>query len=125
LRLLIDTHILLWQFLDDPRFSGQVRALTLDPRNDILVSDTSIWEIAIKVQIGKLRLAIADIEAEIVRQGYERLPITAAHLRAVATFPRHHSDPFDHLLIVQANAVGATMLTLDKKIRGYPVRLAL
>lgn len=125
MRILADTHVFLWQFMDDPRFSGRLRKAMFDPANEIIVSDVSIWEVAIKVQCRKLDVMVASVEQEVAQQGYERLRIRQSHISAVATLPRHHGDPFDHLLIAQAQCENLAILTADDKFAHYPVRLAL
>jgi PIN domain nuclease of toxin-antitoxin system len=97
----------------------------LDPAHTIMVSDASIWEIAIKAQAGKLKVLMQDVDTEIASNGYEMLAITRAHITAVATLPRHHGDPFDHLLIAQAIIEDIPILTADDKFAAYPARLTL
>ncbi len=124
MRILVDTPIFLWQFFDDPRLSRRMRDVIDDQSARILLSDVSIWEIAIKVQVGKLPFAVRDIEGEIRRSGYEPLKIERAHIAAVASVQRHHSDPFDHLLIAQSTVEDIPILTADKKFAAYDVALA-
>lgn len=125
MRILVDTHIFLWQFFDDPKLSRRMRDIIDDQKLQLLLSDVSIWEIALKVRLGKLPFDMRDIEAEIKRCGYEQLKIERAHVIAVATVTRHHNDPFDHLLIAQATVERIPVLTADKQFSAYPVRLAL
>jgi PIN domain nuclease of toxin-antitoxin system len=125
MRILVDTHIFLWQFFDDPKLSQRMRDIIDDQKLQLLLSDVSIWEIAIKVRLGKLPFDMRDIEAEIKRCGYEPLKIERAHVVAVATVLRHHNDPFDHLLIAQAMVERIPMLTADEQFSAYPISLAL
>jgi PIN domain nuclease of toxin-antitoxin system len=125
MRVLVDTHIFLWQFFDDPKLSRRMRDIIDDQKLQLLLSDVSIWEIAIKVRLGKLPFDMRDIEAEIKRCGYEQLKIERAHVVAVATVARHHNDPFDHLLIAQAIVERIPVLTADEQFSAYPIRLAL
>ncbi len=125
MRLLADTHILIWQFVGDPRFRGKIAKPILDPDNEVMVSDVSLWEIAIKVQQGKIYFDMRDIEAEIEELGYVRLPLQRSHIMPVAGLKRHHGDPFDHLLIAQAMAEDVAILTADREFKMYPVRLAV
>lgn len=125
MRLLIDTHILIWQFIDDPRMTQKFRTIVDDPSNEKVVSDASFWEMAIKVSQGRLKLKISDVEREIAENGYERLPIKADHIRVIETLPRHHRDPFDHLLIAQAMVERIPVLTADEQFGAYPIQLAL
>lgn len=105
MRLLLDTHTLLWFTLGDPLLSSTALALINDPGNDKLVSPASYWEIAIKVSIGKLALhsSYEDfIDRGISQNGFDILPIEPRHTGRVAVLPFHHKDPFDRLLIAQA-----------------------
>jgi PIN domain nuclease of toxin-antitoxin system len=122
--VLLDTHIIIWQFLDDYRLRGRLRETLTQPENAFFVSDVSLWEITIKIQTGKFRVDIFDIEREIARNGYQPLPIRQDHIRKVATLERHHGDPFDHLLVAQALVEDFALLTADEKMRAYPVPLA-
>jgi PIN domain nuclease of toxin-antitoxin system len=93
----------------------------MDPANDILVSVVSLWEILVKVRAGKLVAGIEDILDEMQAQGFSLLQIAPAHLVALAALPMHHRAPFDHLLIAQAIAEGATFLPEDGYTPRYPV----
>jgi PIN domain nuclease of toxin-antitoxin system len=125
LKLLLDTHVLVWQFVDDPRFTGKIRELVLDRENDVIVSDVSIWEVAIKIQCQKLTVKISELEAEIAYHEYQRMPVLRKHMVGVAALPRHHRDPFDHLLIAQALVEDIPILTTDDKFSLYQVKLAI
>ena len=125
MRILVDTHIFLWQFFDDPKLTRRMRDIIDDRNTPLLLSDVSIWEIAIKVRTGKLPFDMRDIENEIRRSGYEQLKIERAHVIAVATMTRHHNDPFDHLLIAQAMVERIPVLTADEQFGAYPISLAL
>jgi PIN domain nuclease of toxin-antitoxin system len=122
-RLLLDTHALLWWLADDAQLGTQARELIEDPGNDVVVSVASLWEIVIKVRIGKLEADIEAIARSIGRQGFVVLDIATPHLLALAGLPMHHRDPFDHLLIAQAIAEDATLVTADRNASRYPVRL--
>lgn len=117
----MDTHALLWWLGDDARLGGRAIDLIADPANDILVSVASLWEIVVKIRIGKLEAEIMSIERVIARDGFERLGIEAAHLATLATLPIHHRDPFDHLLIAQAISEAATLLSDDRSMQPYPL----
>jgi len=121
-KLLLDTHTLLWWLSDDPKLGAQARDLIADPANDILVSAASLWEIMVKLRAGKLVADIQEILGEMQAQGFELLEIAPAHLLVLAILPMHHRDPFDHLLIAQAIASGATFLSEDGHTPRYPVR---
>ncbi|WP_442510933.1 type II toxin-antitoxin system VapC family toxin [Novipirellula sp. SH528] len=109
MRLLLDTDVVLW-WLDDPNLlSDDARDAIAEPGNDVLVSSVVAWEIAIKRSLGKLT-APADIAPAIVDAGLEELPVWFAHAWSVETLPAHHRDPFDRMLIAQANEEGCTLV---------------
>lgn len=123
MKLLLDTHALLWWLSDDGRLGQGPRTLIADPGNDILVSVVSLWEIVVKLRVGKLEADIGAIERAIARDGFQRLAITPAHLVVLADLPLHHRDPFDHLLIAQALDEDALFVSEDQNMPLYPVRL--
>ena len=105
MRLLLDTHILLWFYLGDPQLSGPAQAAILDPNNIKLISPASSWEVAIKVSRKKLDLGApyrGFIHMHMLRNNFEYLPITDEHLAGLIDMPFHHKDPFDRMLIAQA-----------------------
>jgi PIN domain nuclease of toxin-antitoxin system len=104
MKVLLDTHALLWWLADDDRLGPRARALIADPGNDILVSAALLWEIVVKRRVGKLEAEIGEVVAACERDGFFLLPIALAHLQTLAALPVHHRDPFDHLLIAQAIA---------------------
>lgn len=120
MKLLLDTHVLLWGALRKKRLGPLATAAIEDPANDAFVSVVSVWEIEIKRGKGKLRIA-AEIEEALVGQSLKPLPVTFEHVLAVESLPRHHRDPFDRMLIAQAQVEGLTLVTSDRQIRGYPV----
>jgi PIN domain nuclease of toxin-antitoxin system len=120
-RLLLDTHALLWWLNDAPELGDAARGLIADPDNDILVSVVSLWEIAIKTRLGKLDASLDDILAVLPDQGFQRLGVEDAHLAALNRLPHHHRDPFDHLLIAQAMAENAVFLSQDANAPLYGV----
>lgn len=122
MRLLLDTHALLWWLDDDPRLGVRARALVEDPANDVLVSVASLWEIVVKARVGELDADIEEVAAAVEGDGFILLGISVAHLAALATLPMRHRDPFDHLLIAQAMAEDAGFVSDDRNARGYPVR---
>lgn len=125
MKVLLDTNVLLWWLSDAPRLHAQARATIADPAYEVLVSVVSLWEIVIKVRIGKLEADIVAIEEALDRQDFLRLPILPDHLKALASLPTHHRDPFDHLLIAQAIGEDATFLTGDRLAELYPAQVAL
>lgn len=125
MKLLLDTHTLLWWLSDDPRLEQQAQTLIADPHNVVLISAVSLWEIVVKVRIGKLDAEIDAIVRVIEQQSFTVLPITPAHLTTLANLPRFvdHRDPFDHLLIAQAMTESATFVSSDRNMPRYPVVL--
>ncbi len=121
MRLLLDTHALLWWLTDDPRLGQAARELVADPANDVLVSAASLWEIQVKVRVGKLRADLREVLAAMEEQGFDLLPVAPAHLLALGPLPQHHRDPWDHLLIAQAITEGAVFLSEDGRTSLYPV----
>jgi PIN domain nuclease of toxin-antitoxin system len=124
LKLLLDTHTLLWWLKDDEQLGLRARALIADPGSDVLVSVVTLWEIALKVRLGKLEADIGEVVRATERDGFSLLSITPAHLLALGALPLHsdHRDPFDHLLIAQSLAEGATFVSEDRNTPRYPVR---
>ena len=124
MRLLLDTHIFLWWAGEPGRLSARVRALCEDTSNELVLSVVSVWEMQIKLQLGKLRLGLPlqDLIATQQRtNGLVILPIELAHVLALQGLPGHHNDPFDRLLIAQANVEGVTLLSADSVFSRYPV----
>ena len=120
-RLLLDTHVLLWA-LAGSRLSDETRQAVVDPANDVVVSAASAWEIAIKKALGKLD-APDDLEEQLVAARFRALSVTVAHAWRASTMPRHHSDPFDRMLIGQAQLEGLTIVTADQRFASYDVPL--
>lgn len=123
MKLLLDTHALLWWLTDDEKLGQRARDWIADPGNEILVSTVSLWEIVVKVRIGKLEAGIGDISRAIARQGFDMLGLAPAHLITLANLPVYpdHRDPFDHLLIAQAIEENATFVSEDRHTFRYPV----
>ncbi len=123
MKLLLDTHALLWWLADDRRLGRKARALIAEPAYDVFASVVSLWEIVVKRRIGKLEADIGQIERALGRDGFVRLPISAGHLAALALLPDHHRDPFDHLLIAQAIVEDAVLVSDDLNMGRYAVKL--
>jgi PIN domain nuclease of toxin-antitoxin system len=119
---LADTQIILWSIKDDPRLSEEHRAVLASDAT-VFASAASVWEIAIKRSIGKLDVP-DDLPALLPRMQFQPLTITFQHAHAVGRLPRHHGDPFDRLLIAQAQVENLTILTADKQFALYDVVLA-
>ncbi len=122
MRLLLDTHVLLWALGDVAELGATARAAIADGRNVVYVSAASVWEISIKRALGKL-VAPAEIESVITKTGFRPLPITLAHAEQVATLPPLHADPFDRMLVAQAGLEGLTLATRDARLKGYDVSI--
>jgi len=118
MRVLLDTHILYWWFYDTDRLSAAATA-TVRSADEILVSSASIWEIAIKVRLGKMRANLEQILKLIAENDFQELPISHRHASCVAGLPMHHNDPFDRLLISQAMTESLHLLTADTQLRLY------
>lgn len=122
MNLLLDTNALLRWLSDSPRLGREARALISDPDHQVFVSVVSLWEIAIKVRIGKLQADVDAIDSALDTSNFQRLGIAPAHLTALVSLPSHHRDPFDHLLMAQAISERAVFLTSDDQAALYPVQ---
>lgn len=120
-RLLLDTHAFLWWLADDPRLGEKARALIADPANEVFVSAASGWEAAIKAALGKLELP-GPLDAAVEEEGFTHMPITFFHGEQAGSLPPHHRDPFDRMLVAQAQAEGLTVVTADPHIAVYGIR---
>jgi PIN domain nuclease of toxin-antitoxin system len=117
-RLLLDTHILLWLVSDSPRLTSQARGL-IKSAEKVFVSSASIWEVSIKVRLGKLKVNPDELIEEMQKNGFEELPVYARHAKEVARLPLHHSDPFDRLLVAQAKTEIVRLVTTDARLATY------
>lgn len=122
MKLLLDTHLLLWAAGQPEQLSGAARALLTDPANELIFSSASLWEIAIKHGLGRKDFLV---DARLLRRGlldngYKELPITSEHAVAVESLPHIHKDPFDRMLVAQASVEGITLLTADPIVARYP-----
>jgi PIN domain nuclease of toxin-antitoxin system len=118
LRILLDTHLLLWWLEGSPSLSAQARAMIRDPENTVFVSAVSLWEIGLKQSLGKLRLPV-DFAERLAEESFESLPLTAAQTRQVSSLPWHHRDPFDRMLVAQAQVEKLVLLTGDEALAAY------
>ena len=117
---LLDTHVLLWVFDDNPTISSNARE-AMNQADIIYASHTSVWEIVIKKALGKLEVT-DDLEQALIKTGVRQLPITLAHILAVEDLPvEKHKDPFDRLLVAQAKVEGLTLITRDVHLGNYGV----
>ena len=120
MRLLLDTHVLLWWRAASPKMSRRARAALTDLNNEIVISAATLWEIVIKRSTGKLSFP-DDLAQVLQEEGFALLPIGFLHLGALAALPMLHRDPFDRMLIAQAIAEGMPLVTADRAMRPYPV----
>jgi PIN domain nuclease of toxin-antitoxin system len=119
--LLLDTHVLLWWLTDDPTLSEDIKS-KLDHEPDVYVSPVTIWEVTIKQAIGKLREP-ADLAEQIRDSGFRELPITFEHAIVAGRLPMIHRDPFDRMLVAQAQCAGITLVTRDANVQKYEVSI--
>ncbi len=122
MKLLLDTHLLLWAAGEPQRLSKQARTLVANPDNELLFSAASLWEVAIKRGLGREDFKV---DARLLRRGlldngYSELPIISDHVVAIDSLPPIHKDPFDRILVAQATVEGVTLLTIDSVVRQYP-----
>ncbi|MFE4871477.1 type II toxin-antitoxin system VapC family toxin [Streptomyces sp. NPDC056682] len=123
MRLLLDTHVVLWWLDDSPELSGEIKDL-LDTEPGVYVSAVSPWEIAVKQSLGKLD-GPQDLAERVRDSQFTGLPITAGHGVRAERLPAHHRDPFDRILVAQAQIEGMTLVTRDKWIPQYEVPVML
>jgi PIN domain nuclease of toxin-antitoxin system len=124
-RVLLDTHVVLWAVQSETALSAAARQ-AIAGAEEIVVSVVSPWELIIKAALGRITLhrTVEDLVAEVEREfGATPLPVKLAHVLAVATLPLHHGDPFDRLLIAQARVEGLTLVTRDQHFRAYGIPL--
>ena len=122
MKLLLDTHLLLWAAGEPKRLSKQARTLIDNPDNELLFSAASLWEVAIKRGLGREDFKV---DARLLRRGlldngYSELPIISDHVVATESLPPIHKDPFDRVLVAQATVEGVTLLTVDSLVAQYP-----
>lgn len=123
MRLLLDTHVVLWWLADDPRLPQPWRSLIGRAETEVFVSAVSAWEMSNKAALGKLTIP-DDLSGALAEQRFEELPVTVEDGLAAGRLPRHHDDPFDRMLIAQAAARDLLLLSADSTFAAYEVRLA-
>ncbi len=121
-RFLLDTHVLLWWLADAHELGMGTRDMIADERNEVFVSAATAWEMAIKRALGKLD-APDDVDGLVEEEGFSKLPISLYHGQLAGSLPPHHRDPFDRMLVAQAQAEGLILLTADDQMRAYGVRV--
>ncbi len=124
MKLLLDSHVFLWTIADDRRLSGTASRLILDQGNELFLSTASVWEIFLKVQIGKLPLPRpvgGFLKLQLAENFIRSLPLTLEHVLKLEQLPMHHRDPFDRILIAQAIAESVPIVTADRQFARYDV----
>jgi PIN domain nuclease of toxin-antitoxin system len=121
-KLLLDTHLLLWTAGEPGRLSGTAQSLINDPANELFFSAASLWEIVIKSKLGRsdFRADARLVRRSLLDNGYNELPIASGHVVAIDSLPPIHKDPFDRVLVAQATVEGITLLTVDPLVMQYP-----
>lgn len=120
MKILIDTHILLWWLMNDPTLASDTRLQIGNPKNTIFVSTATIWEIAIKKTIGKLQMP-DNLDKAIEASHFHSLLISIQHAMGTIALPPHHHDPFDRMLVSQSKIEGCTLMTRDGRIGKYDI----
>lgn len=118
MRILLDTHVVIWVFKDDPRVTN-LRSLLLSDSSDVFVSAVSLWEIAIKIGIGKIDTNLSEFRQSIIESGFSELPMLGAHTEALLSLAPLHRDPFDRMLIAQAISEPMILITADEMLVPY------
>jgi PIN domain nuclease of toxin-antitoxin system len=123
MNLLLDTHVFLWAVDNNPNLSPVAREAIVDGHNIVYVSAATAWEISIKRAIGKLKIPESDYLEELRLHRFMPLSITTEHALAVENLPSHHKDPFDRMLIAQAQEENLALVTRDPRLKAYDVRI--
>lgn len=127
MRLLLDTHILIWAAFNNPKLSRAASDMIMAPGVERYFSAASIWEIAIKHSLARADFALEPLELRqgLLANGYDEVAVTGVHGAAVANLPLHHRDPFDRILVAQAVCEGLCLLTMDAQLTRYPGHIRL
>lgn len=126
MKLLLDTHTFIWMATGDPRLTPGTLGILTDPANELLLSPISVYEMAIKIRLGKLNLGMplqSFVDEAVRRSRLTELPVRVTHSVAVEALPLHHKDPFDRLLIATAVAEGIGLVSADAEVRKYAVTI--
>ncbi len=123
MRLLLDTHTFIWWLGADETLAIPSKEAIANSSTLVHVSAATIWEIAIKAKLGRLDISGLDMASEIIASGFVELPMTARHAQIAGWLPRHHDDPFDRMLIAQAQAEALTLVSRDAAFQAYDVVL--
>jgi PIN domain nuclease of toxin-antitoxin system len=126
-KVLLDTHAFLWWVADDPRLSPRARRILAESANEVYFSAASGWELAIKARLGRLSVGGADIADFVAEQlavnGFQVLPVNLSHALRTYALPDHHKDPFDRMLVAQAISEELALVSADRKLAAYKVRI--
>ena len=127
MKLLLDTHLLLWAAGSPDRLPDAARGLLEDPQNEPIFSSASMWEVAIKHGLGRgdFRVDARLLRRGLLDNGYSELPITGEHAVALDSLPSIHKDPFDRILVAQSMVEGITLLTADPLVAQYPAPIRM
>lgn len=127
MKLLLDTHLLLWASGEPEKLSASARALLENPQNELLFSSASLWEIVIKNGLGHtdFQINVRVFRRGLLDNGYQELPITSEHTVMLDNLPQIHKDPFDRILIAQSAVEGIILLTSDSLVAQYPGSIQL
>jgi PIN domain nuclease of toxin-antitoxin system len=127
MKLLLDTHLLLWAAGNPDLLPAAARSLLDDPENEPIFSSASLWEVAIKHRLGRadFRVDVRLLRRGLLDNGYGELPITSEHAVALDSLPSIHNDPFDRILIAQSMVEGITLLTADPLVAQYPAPIRM
>lgn len=119
MRLLLDTHVLLWWLADDRKLAKAARDIIADPDNDVHVSAVTVWEAAIKTTLGRLEIELDDLADTIVQNGFRPLPVGFRHAVTAGRLPSVHRDPFDRMLVAQASVEELRLVSHDRVFERY------
>jgi PIN domain nuclease of toxin-antitoxin system len=125
MRILLDTHCLLWWFVDDPRLSDSARSAILDEANEVFVSAASAWEISTKARLGKLDglpVVVGRFVELVAADGFQSLPISPMHACRAGAYPQPHRDPFDRMLAAQSELDSLLLVTRDPAFEAFGTR---
>lgn len=125
MRVLLDTQVLIWYLEGNQNLSRPQRQLIVKPETEVFVSIASLWEIAIKTSVGKLKLnrSLTDILQQLSVQSFDLLTIAPGHVLQVASLPFHHRDPFDRMIIAQAKVEFLPIVTVDAQFTPYGIKV--
>jgi PIN domain nuclease of toxin-antitoxin system len=121
MKLLLDTHVILWAAAEPEKLSDVARSMLIDEANTLFFSSASIWEIVIKRGLGRNDFTVdpSRLRRQLVANGYTELPVTSDHVLAIDHLPMLHKDPFDRVLLAQARSEGMLLVTVDAEIQDY------